>query len=294
MPLFMFASGYVYMMTKKDDELYQSFIVKKIKRLMIPYFTTSVLVITLKYLTQQSLVVDNPVTLRTYFEMLYLPSAGYFLWFIWALFLMFIVTPFFKTKNQRIILFVISCILHYIPFEITDIFCINQFKTMLIYFVIGILMYDYKQKLSFVKNIPLVIGLILFTVLFVSKNCDVKLPSVIYTIIPLSGIFIICKTSMFVSTNAKKLTKISLYISGSSYIIYLFHTTFMGFAKAILPKLPFLHDTNNNIVFLSIAVIVSITGVILPIILQYEILTKNKYLCLLFGLKYKQKSIIKE
>lgn len=37
MPLFMFVSGYVYMITKKNIG-YKSFLIKKIKRLMIPYF----------------------------------------------------------------------------------------------------------------------------------------------------------------------------------------------------------------------------------------------------------------
>lgn len=50
MPLFMFASGYVYIATKKDIG-YGDFIVKKIKRLMVPYLTTSVIVISLKSAT---------------------------------------------------------------------------------------------------------------------------------------------------------------------------------------------------------------------------------------------------
>lgn len=51
MPLFMFASGYSYIATKRE-QAYGSFIWKKAKRLMIPYLVTSVLVITLKLVTQ--------------------------------------------------------------------------------------------------------------------------------------------------------------------------------------------------------------------------------------------------
>lgn len=59
MPLFMFVSGYVYIATKKDIS-YGSFLMKKVKRLMIPYFTTSVIVITIKLLTQDFMLVEHP------------------------------------------------------------------------------------------------------------------------------------------------------------------------------------------------------------------------------------------
>lgn len=78
MPLFMFASGYVYIATKKDIG-YGSFLIKKIKRLMIPYITTSIMVISIKMLMQGGLSVEDPVTWRSYLKMFYLPEAGDFL-----------------------------------------------------------------------------------------------------------------------------------------------------------------------------------------------------------------------
>lgn len=67
MPLFMFVSGYVYIATKKDIS-YGSFLMKKVKRLMIPYFTTSVIVITIKLLTQDFMLVEHPVTLLSFLK----------------------------------------------------------------------------------------------------------------------------------------------------------------------------------------------------------------------------------
>ena len=51
MPLFMFASGYVYIATRRDIG-YGSFLMRKLRRLMVPYLSTSVIVITIKLLTQ--------------------------------------------------------------------------------------------------------------------------------------------------------------------------------------------------------------------------------------------------
>ena len=68
MPLFMFASGYVYIATQKPIA-YTVFLLRKIKRLLVPYFITSFIVITIKILTQESLNVDNPVTIFSYLWM---------------------------------------------------------------------------------------------------------------------------------------------------------------------------------------------------------------------------------
>lgn len=103
MPLFMFASGYIYIATKKEMT-YITFIKKKVKRLLIPYLTTSIIVIGIKLLTQSHMSVDNPVELFSFVRIFYYPEAGYFLWFIWALWWMFVIVPLFKTKNKRIIL----------------------------------------------------------------------------------------------------------------------------------------------------------------------------------------------
>lgn len=100
----MYASGYIYIAFKKEEP-YGQFIWKKERRLTVPYYSTSAIVITIKLLTQRGMYVENPVTALSYLKMFYLPEAGYFLWFIWALFLMFSIAPLFKTKMARTGLF---------------------------------------------------------------------------------------------------------------------------------------------------------------------------------------------
>ena len=110
MPVFLFISGFLYVMTLRDIS-FKSFITKKIKRLAIPYLVTSAIIITIKLLSQGNAKVDHPVTAWSYFKMFYLPEAGYFLWFIIALFVMFLVLYFFKSKQARLILFLISFVI---------------------------------------------------------------------------------------------------------------------------------------------------------------------------------------
>lgn len=153
MPLFMFASGYVYMATKKDVS-YRDFLWKKIKRLMVPYLSVSTIVITIKLFTEGHALVENPVTAMSYMKMFYLPEAGYFLWFIWALWWMFVIVPLFKTKQMRLGLFVLAVVLHYIPNLLPEMFCLRQFQGMLLYFMLGIVCCDWKQQISFLYKVP--------------------------------------------------------------------------------------------------------------------------------------------
>ena len=154
MPLFMFASGYVYIATKKDVS-YGSFLIKKIRRLMIPYVTTSVIVITIKLVTQSGMNVDHPVTADSYLRMFYQPEAGAFLWFIWALWWMFVIVPLFKTPKSRLLLFIIAFALHYLPLELPQEFCIAQCKTMLVYFMFGIVTFETKWLYEVVNTFKL-------------------------------------------------------------------------------------------------------------------------------------------
>lgn len=167
MPLFMFASGFVYIATKRDGEKYGEFIMKKIKRLMIPYFVVSAIVIAIKLLTEGHAYVENPKTIMSFVKMFYYPEAGYFLWFIWALWWMFVIVPVFKTKQQRLVLFAISILLHYVPFATTEVFCISQFKNMLMFFMLGVVVYDWKGYLSAFDRVQKVAYLIAFAIAYV-------------------------------------------------------------------------------------------------------------------------------
>lgn len=153
MPLFMFASGFIYMATKKDVP-YKDFLWKKVKRLMVPYLSVSVIVITIKMLTEGHAYVENPVTVMSYVKMFYLPEAGYFLWFIWALWWMFVIVPLFKTKQMRLGLFTVAIILHYVPSFLPEMFCLRQFQSMLVFFMLGVACCDWKQEISFIEKVP--------------------------------------------------------------------------------------------------------------------------------------------
>lgn len=152
MPLFMFASGFIYMATKREMP-YGQFLWKKVKRLMVPYLSVSAVVITIKLLTEGHAYVQNPVTAVSYLKMFYLPEAGFFLWFIWTLWWMFVFVPLCKTKCIRLGLFAVATALHYVPGFLPEMFCLRQFQMMLVYFMLGVVCCDWKEEISFVKKV---------------------------------------------------------------------------------------------------------------------------------------------
>lgn len=288
MPLFMFASGFIYIAFKKEES-YGHFLMKKVKRLMIPYLVTSVLIVTIKLLTEGSAYVENPVTVLSYIKVLYSPEAGYFLWFIWALWWMFVIVPILKTKRSRLIGFVIALVLHYSPITFTQIFCLEQMRQMMVFFMLGVVAYDFKKMyISYAKKlaIPIVLLFAGSEYVYLCNNFAGGGITLIRNFVPYFGIATVMYVSTWLSYNKTLVVSKALcWMAPSTYIIYLFHTTFEGFTKAIVHQIPLLTNPDNNLWFVVGAIIVIIVGVLGPILLHKYVLARFKVTRVLFGLK---------
>lgn len=282
MPLFMFASGYIYISTLLAKNTYMEFILKKVRRLLVPYFTTSILIISLKLISQENMYIENPTSYLSYFKMLYSPEAGYFLWFIWALFLMFVTISFFKTKSSRIKLFIASIIIHFMDLNITDIFCINQFLGMLVYFMLGVVIAENKEKLKVlaINKILVTVMFILSEYLYLFKTGNF-IDSIVTFTVPFIGIYFVYIISDYLAS--KRISGLFLALSSSSYIIYLLHTTFQGLTKALILKIHPVY--NNQLEFTLAALIIMMMGILMPILVNKYIINKYKITKILFGLK---------
>ncbi len=279
MPMFMFASGLIYLATFKVQD-YTVFIKKKIKRLMVPYIVVSFIIITIKLLTQSLMYVENPVTYLSYVKILYLPEAGYFLWFIWALWWIYVIIPLFNTSRKRLYLLVFSILLHFIPITFPDYFCLKQFKDMVFYFVFGCVAWEYRQNL---KNLFSLSSFIYF-VLFVTLHSIYLFLNIGGMLLPFIGIVFVLRLSMSIEKEQDKCYfKWLITISTSSYIIYLFHTTFEGLTKSLINKMPFLMYSSNDFLFALEALVVISVGVVGPILLDNLVLKRYKFARLLFG-----------
>ncbi|MBQ0030715.1 MAG: acyltransferase [Bacteroidales bacterium] len=266
MPLFLFVSGMVYHHTYKKRSC-TSFIGKKLKRLAVPYLITSAIIITIKLVSQGNAQIDNPVSLYSFIEMFYLPSAGYFLWFIWVLMLIFVIIWFAKSKTSRTILFCISIALYYIPVKFPEVFCLRQLKVMMIFFMMGVMFSEYKMKVILQNTTANIMFVLLFGVAYYlwGKSGDNLVPIVAFV-----GILAILSISKWLERISSLKSKVLLPLAATSYTVYLFHTTFMGFAKAVVTKLNW-----DNTMFWTEALAVTLCGIIAPYIL-HQILQHTK------------------
>lgn len=218
--------------------------------------------------------------------MFYLPVAGAFLWFVFALFLIFLIIPIFNTRKHLFILLFISLVLYLIPLSFPRIFCLSQFKMNLLYFVVGCALFEWVNVRHVFDKIHFLITLFLFAGMYLLKPyIEVNALKKILTIfIAFVGIIFILNLSKQIELKTVYTKKILLGLSVYSYTIYLFHTTFEGFAKAVLH--PTLINFNNQLIFTCIALIVILAGCIAPTILQEIIDRFSRLFSYLIGAKY--------
>ncbi|MBR5087251.1 MAG: acyltransferase family protein [Muribaculaceae bacterium] len=279
MPVFLFISGFLYIITQKQES-FKAFFIKKINRLAIPYLVTSAIIITIKLLSQGNARVDHPVTAWSYLKMFYIPEAGYFLWFIIALFVMFAVVYFFKSKQARLILFLISFVISLLPSCGIDILCLRQTQEMMVYFMTGVLVADYAPEIIKTGLVPTLIILLVFIgceTYYVQHQDSV----VMYKILPFVGIASVMTMCHNCESYIPVLARSCVVLAPSVYIIYLFHTTILGFAKAFFSKIPFFSNNIDSTFYLQAFCAIA-CGAIVPIVLYY-IIKRFKILRLLFG-----------
>lgn len=276
MPLFLFVSGYVYVKTNAETSIC-GFWKKKFLRLLLPYFVVSIFVLMVKLLAQEVAYVENPITYKDFFQMLYLPVAGYYLWFLWALWWMFVVVYFFKTRKSRCALLGLSFILYCLPIQLTEVLCLRQFQMMFLYFMMGCFWGDFLGlKWLEHKTLPFV----LFVMFIACQFFPILTVGTLSVVAALLGIGMCLSYSQLLVGVSEKVKTLFFRISAASFVIYLFHTMFEGGAKAVLVKMPI----TDNCFFIQ-AFFVIFCGVWFPLLLETFILCRFNVTRFVFGLR---------
>lgn len=278
MPLFFIIAGYFYESSTRRTN-YLSFVWSKFQRLMIPYFILSWAIVGTKVGIGRVMQVDHPVTLDALYRVFYLPEAGYFLWFVYVLFLTFCLAPLFKKGSRLIIISIIALGLFFWD-TAPHYFCIRQLSSHLVFFVWGMWVARLRGLRQAMSRYPLLWMVVTVGLSFVYVNMQPGgLSTLLLLVLGITGSFMVFSFSAWLSHLTESVSLNLSRVGMMSMTIYLFHTWIMAGGKAILTHIL---SGGNTIEFVLSALFIIGAGIVGPICLYKWVWTKNKFTARIF------------
>jgi fucose 4-O-acetylase-like acetyltransferase len=272
MPLFFILSGYLYKLGKYS---YRDLIRNKTKRLLYPFATIAGAFFLIKYMAGQIVHLDNPVNTDIFFALLTNPVHSHMplLWFIHALFLIFIIYPLARLfmNNLALLLFLVGII----SVIGSDYPVFGNALAYMPFFVFGVILRENVQLSKMPIDAdwryvvaPLVLFLLIYIVSYNFEPIYVYLSRFILGVF--GSLFVINLSQTISILPHEKIKSILLQIGYCSMTIYLFHTLFEGTVRiGFLPVFKYIQAP-----FELIASIAIIGGVFFPIVLEKKVLRK--------------------
>lgn len=278
MPLFFVIAGFFYDRSSRQER-YPVFVWNKFQRLMFPYFILSWAIVGVKIAVGGVMRVDHPVTAAALFRVFYLPEAGYFLWFVYVLFLIFCIAPLFKPGKRLIVLSLLAVGLAFWR-EAPNWLCLAQLSRNLIFFVAGmwIARTSWLERMMY-RGSLLWLGLTVALAVVYAQLPLGAITSALSIILGITGSFMVMSVSQLVSQQGRVFARVLNRLGIMSMTIYLFHTWIMGGEKAILTHIL---SGGNIIEFILSALFIIGTGIVFPIWLYQWVWAKNKFTSRIF------------
>lgn len=260
-PLFFICSGFLYQhLTKKQGaKEYGKNILKKLIALGVPYFVFSIATYLSKNIFSSSVNTQNDKSLLD--ALFITPQAPY--WFLYALFLLFLVSPILKSKIDASIRLGIALIL-YIILEAVDLSFLPsivyavfyQISGNLIWFVLGmeIAYFKLNEKLHTANGVLFVLFIAL-AIIAINKNIDFVARDLFLGLV---ACFAIISLVCGLCKNRKQ-SKFLAFMAEYIMPIFLMHTIFAAGVRAVLFKI----GIENNLIHIIAGLCASF---ILPII----------------------------
>jgi exopolysaccharide production protein ExoZ len=277
MQFFFMLSGYLYGLFPPALIDYPTFIRKKAKRLLIPYFSISALFLSIKLAGGLLFKLQFPVNLPSILAIFISPLDSFLplLWFIYTIFIIFAIFPFLCSivKNNIFLLFVTSLLLYYFGIRTRE-FCLVQFFHNLPAFTIGYIISYQRVNFDDIKPINVWVNLIawtiLFSFLFVYKELHSLANLSIDLFLYISGSFACLALSILVYLAHAKISEYLTIVGIYSMSIYLLHTMFASMVRISFYQILRLPQTR----FLFGASIAVFLGVMLPLLIEKYVLRR--------------------
>ena len=152
MGFFMCISGVLIKYSYHPDMTYWEYVKRKIKKFVPPYLIVGIIGALIANISVFSL----PRFIKDIALLLYSPLDGeiQIIWYIYVLLIFYLITPFIMklSKEAFYVLLALavgmSCISHVIP----DIFCLSAIFRLFVFYLLGVLICEHRDKIKTVKN----------------------------------------------------------------------------------------------------------------------------------------------
>ena len=198
MPLFVFISGYLLKFTTSEeigDIKLNNFIIKKIKRLIVPYILISSLAYIPKYLLGRFAVRPLELSLKDYILNMIYPwdNPIIFFWFLPTIFLIMILTIILYRvlKNNTRIILALALMLNLISNKFLNVEILNLtgVSNYLVFFILGIFYRESEQKIDeIIFRKYFLVGIICFIILSINVFIKISNIKIFYSLIAIVGI----------------------------------------------------------------------------------------------------------
>lgn len=282
MPVFIFASGFLYFyITKSRYPEYSKFILEKGKRLLIPLLSIKLLYFFIKFvagsvLTHDFVMVETGIKSFIVDLFVYPASSLYagFLWFVYTLFFVFAIVH-LLSSNYKILL-IVSAIVFFIP--LPQEFCLDRIGEYLFFFALGGVPFNYLPVIKITKRtipalfIVLISSIGVIALLYSAYSeyylIDRFLQLVRYT----GGILFVLSLSVLLAKSDNMTARVLAYIGTFSASIYFLHTIACRVFAVIGNQLVHIGSEFAFWVYLFFAMLV---GIIVPILLDKYFFSKS-------------------
>lgn len=276
MPLFFILSGYLYTRGKYS---YSTLLKAKAQRLLYPFVTIAALFFVIKFAAGMVVTLDHPVTRASIWALALDPVDSYMplLWFVHALFIIFAVyQPARRFLNNAAIVLIV------LAFNIVfgnDYPVIGKALANMPFFVCGVMLRENPKVSAAVLGSGLrscVFPLVLFAAAyalmpFVTDTEAFRYPLRFF--LGVAGSVFVMNASRALTERAhKKISAAAMQVGYYSMTIYLLHTIFESTVRIVFVQVL----KNAPTAFEPVACIAIVCSVVLPLLLEKEVLRKNR------------------
>lgn len=274
MPLFVFLSGYLFYVTTGKEFKLSKYIVKRIKRLIVPFLIASVIYYIPFLLIINPTALSNEVNIRNFYTFEF---VGH-LWFLPALFvicLLFAILKYYKILSNKYLQFLLLLILLFFYFQEYDNlkYCFSQIPKLSIFFYFGYVVACYKHILDKLKiyNIKCILFFLILWILYEVANATIFSNSIVSFMTTIVSIVLFFLCSVVLSNKCSNLSNSNIikFVTSNMLVIYILHDPIM---VTILKCLRWGTDINDFV----ISGILFVSTLIITLSLVY---IYKKYLC---------------